>query len=74
MPTIGSFYPQPPWPVKVFPYIFLAYMIAGGIWLYIVHKRQPTTLAEIEVDLARAPELIEEEIEIDGVSPQPVMA
>jgi amino acid transporter len=74
VPTIGSFYPQPPWPVKVFPFIFLAYMVVGGVWLYIVHKRQPTTLAEIEVDLARAPELIEEEIEIDAVTPQPVMA
>ena len=75
VPTVGSFYPQPPWPVNLFPYIFLAYMAVGAGWLYVVHRRQPGTLADIEADLARAPELIEEEsIEIEEVAPQPAMA
>jgi hypothetical protein len=50
-------------------------MAVGAGWLYVVHRRQPGTLADIEADLARAPELIEEEsVEIEEVAPQPVMA
>ena len=30
VPTIGSFYPVPPFPVDIFPYIFLAWMVVGG--------------------------------------------
>ena len=59
----------------LFPFIFLAYMAVGAAWLFVVHRRQPGTLAGIQADLARAPELIEEEsIEIGEVAPQPVMA
>jgi amino acid transporter len=75
VPTIGSFYPQPPWPVNVFPYIYLAWMAIGGGWLLVVNRRQPGILADIEVDLERAPELTEgDSIEIPERSPQPVMA
>jgi amino acid transporter len=74
VPTIGSFYPMPAWPVNLFPYIYLGYMVIGGSWLFIVNRRQPGILADIEADLDRAPELIEESIEIEEVSPQPVMA
>jgi amino acid transporter len=75
VPTIGSFYPQPAWPVNVFPYIFLGWMALGAGWLFIVNHRRPGILADIEVDLERAPELIEgDSIEIPEVSPQPVMA
>ncbi len=76
VPTIGSFYPQPPYPVKLFPYIFLGWMAVGAGWLFIVNRRRPGILADIEADLERAPELIEEEggIEIPEVSPQPAMA
>ena len=31
VPLIGSFYPVPPFPVDIFPYIFLAYVLAGKI-------------------------------------------
>ena len=41
VPTIGSFYPLPPYPVVLFPYIFLAWMLLGGGWLYMVNRRQP---------------------------------
>src|SRR5579875_133004 len=30
VPTVGSFYPAPPWPVNLFPYLFLGYMLIGG--------------------------------------------
>jgi amino acid transporter len=74
VPTIGSFYPRPAWPVDLFPFIFMAYMAVGAGWLFVVHRRQPGTLAGIQADLARAPELIEESIEIEEVAPQPVLA
>jgi amino acid transporter len=63
VPTIGSFYPLPPYPVRIFPYIFLAWMIVGAVWLYIVSRRQPGILVDIERDLERGPE--PEEVVID---------
>jgi amino acid transporter len=51
VPTIGSFYPVPPFPVNIFPYIFVAYMAVGGSWLYILSRRRRGILAEIEDDL-----------------------
>ena len=75
VPTIGSFYPMPAWPVNLFPYIYLAYMAVGGSWLFIVNRRRPGILADIEADLERAPELIAEEgAEIGEIAPQPAMA
>jgi len=75
VPTIGSFYPVPAWPVNVFPYIFLGYMLVGAGWLFLVNRRQPGVLADLEADLERAPALIEEgSVEIPEVSPQPAMA
>jgi len=40
VPTIGSFVPVPPYPVRVFPYVFLAYMLVGSAWLYVAAKRK----------------------------------
>jgi amino acid transporter len=60
VPTIGSFYPLPPYPVVLFPYIFLAWMLLGAGWLYTVNRRQPGILTSIEMDLERVPELKEE--------------
>ncbi|MHB8693022.1 MAG: APC family permease [Solirubrobacteraceae bacterium] len=51
VPLIGSFYPAPPYPVKLFPYMFAAWAILGGAWLFIVNKRAPGTLSQIEADL-----------------------
>jgi amino acid transporter len=51
VPTIGSFYPVPPYPVSVFPYVFLGYLIVGGGWLFVVSRRKRGILAEIETDL-----------------------
>jgi amino acid transporter len=63
VPTIGSFYPLPPYPVRLFPYIFLGWMIVGAAWLYVVSRRRPGILAAIETDLERGPE--PEEVVID---------
>ena len=46
--------------MNLFPYIFLAWMAVGGGWLFIVNRRRPGILADIEADLERAPELIAE--------------
>lgn len=51
VPTIGSFYPVPPAPVRYFPYYFLLYVGVGLAWLIIVSRRKPTVLTEIETDL-----------------------
>jgi amino acid transporter len=51
VPTIGSFYPVPPYPVDIFPYIFLGYIAVGGTWLWAVSRRRRGILAEIEADL-----------------------
>jgi amino acid transporter len=51
VPTIGSFYPVPPFPVNIFPYIFAAYMAVGGSWLFVLSRRRRGILAEIETDL-----------------------
>lgn len=75
VPTIGSFYPRPPYPVNLFPYIFLGWMVIGATWLFVVNRRRPGILADIEIDLERAPEaLADEDAEIGEMAPQPVMA
>ncbi len=55
VPTVGSFYPVPAYPVNLFPYIFLAYMALGGAWLFAANKRQAGILGEIAMDLAASP-------------------
>ena len=60
--------------MNLFPYIFLGWMAVGAGWLFVVNRRQPGILADIEADLERAPELIEEDVEIGEVAPQPAMA
>ena len=50
VPTVGSFYPVPPCPVDIFPYIFAAYMRSAGLAVHL-SRRRPGILAEIEQDL-----------------------
>jgi amino acid transporter len=51
VPLVGLFYPLPVFPIDIFPAIFAAYMLAGGGWLYVLNKRVPGTLTEIELSL-----------------------
>ena len=48
---VSNVYPVPPAPSNYFPYIFLAYMVIGGIWLLIVRRRYPNIIQEIAQDL-----------------------
>ncbi len=78
VPTVGSFYPLPAWPVYLFPYIFLTYMVVGGTWLFVVNRRQPGILGDIESDLERTPEpagdVGADEVVVPELSAQPAMA
>jgi amino acid transporter len=38
VPAVGSVYPVPAWPVNIFPYIFLAYLLAGLGWFWILQR------------------------------------
>jgi len=60
VPTEGSFYPVPPFPVNIFPYLFAAYIAAGGTWLFILSRRRRGILAEIEADLEHTVEVHEQ--------------
>jgi hypothetical protein len=54
VPTVGSFYPAPPSPVNLFPYLFLGFMLIGGARLYWMHRTQPEALTGIQRELERA--------------------
>jgi hypothetical protein len=41
-------YPQPSWPVNIFPYIFGTYLIVGIAWIVSVHKRTPGYSADVK--------------------------
>jgi hypothetical protein len=60
VPTEGSFYPVPPFPINIFPYLFAAYIAAGGTWLFILSRRRRGILAEIESDLEHTVEIHEQ--------------
>ena len=55
VPTVGTFYPVPAWPVDTYPYIFLGYMLLGGTWLYVANRRRSGVLGDIALDLAKDP-------------------
>ncbi len=75
VPTIGSFYPLPPWPVDAFPYIFLGWMVIGGTWLFVQSRRRQGILTEIEADLERTSDPIDEEpVEVTAPVTQPAVA
>jgi len=60
-PTISLFYPVPTSPVNYFPYIFMAYMLIGIAWLFIIGRRSPGKIEEIERDLESMHRLFEQE-------------
>jgi amino acid transporter len=67
VPTVGSFYPAPPSPINLFPYIFVGYLVVGAAWLFVLNRRAPGTIAGIETDLEKT---LEASIagELDGAS------
>jgi len=48
---IGSLYPVPAYPMNLLPYIFMAYMVIGAIWFFVLKARAPQTLLGIEKDM-----------------------
>ena len=51
IPTVGSVYPIPDAPVNAFPYLFLAYLVVGLVWIVAFHRRRPAAAANIRSDL-----------------------
>jgi hypothetical protein len=39
VPLVGSVYPVPAWPVNIFPYIFLGYLLLGMAWFAVLRRR-----------------------------------
>jgi amino acid transporter len=68
VPTVGSFYPKPPFPIDIFPYLFVAYMAVGGAWLYLRGRRHRGLFTEIEADLEATVAVHEQR------APQPAVA
>jgi hypothetical protein len=54
VPLVGLFYPLPAFPIDIFPAIFVAFMLLGGGWLYVLNTRVPGTLVDIEASLEAA--------------------
>jgi amino acid transporter len=54
VPLVGSFYPAPAYPVNLFPYIFLGFMLLGGARIYYMYRMQPGALVGIQRDLEGA--------------------
>ena len=52
----GSLYPVPAYPLNLFPYMFLVYMLLGVTWFFILKNRVPQALLGIEHDLEVAAE------------------
>ena len=51
IPAVGSVYPIPDAPVRYFPYIYLAYLLAGVAWIVFFHRSKPAAQAKIRQDL-----------------------
>jgi len=46
VPAVGSVYPVPSWPVNLFPYIFLGYLLLGLGWFMLL-RRNPSFVADV---------------------------
>src|SRR5260370_41000935 len=49
--VIGSVYPGPDYPYNILPYLFVAYMLVGAVWVLVVKKTSPQVLDMSEHDL-----------------------
>ena len=48
---VGSLYPVPDYPYNLLPYGFLAYMVVGAAWFFVLRARVPTLLSAMSSDL-----------------------
>jgi amino acid transporter len=51
IPAVGSVIPIPAPPVNYFPYMYLAYMLIGIVWIVAFHARKPAAVGQIHQDL-----------------------
>ena len=51
VPIVGSFYPLPDPPIRYYPYIFMAYLAVGVLWLFIQWTLHTGVIQKIETDL-----------------------
>ena len=51
IPAVGSVIPIPAPPVNYFPYMYLAYMLIGIVWIVAFHARKPAAVGQIHRDL-----------------------
>jgi amino acid transporter len=51
IPTVGSVYPVPDAPVNLFPYMFVAYLAVGLIWILAFYRKRPDAAAVVRDDL-----------------------
>ena len=49
--VVGSIYPVPAYPLNLLPYIFLAYLLVGVVWFFVLKMRAPQKLLGIEKDM-----------------------
>ena len=54
IPAVGSVYPVPPAPVMYFPYLYLAYLAVGIVWILAFYRRQPSASVTVREDLQLA--------------------
>ncbi|OOP72784.1 APC family permease [Clostridium beijerinckii] len=50
IPIIGSVYPLPAYPFNIFPFIFLAWIVIGGIWYEFSNATQSSLSKELDKD------------------------
>jgi amino acid transporter len=51
LPGENSFFPVPPAPYNVFPYLFLLYLLVGAGWFLVLRLRKPELIAQMEADI-----------------------
>lgn len=51
IPVVGSVYPAPATPYNILPFVFLALLAVGVIWLVFLRARSPELVRQIERDL-----------------------
>jgi amino acid transporter len=54
VPAVGSVYPVPAAPVMYFPYVFLAYLLVGVIWIFAFYRAKPAAGGIARNDLESA--------------------
>jgi amino acid transporter len=54
VPAVGSVYPVPSPPVSYFPYVFLAYLALGAVWIIAFYRRTPAATGKIQEDLEQS--------------------